>query len=162
LKKRSIVPVLLAGYAAHAAEPTAAAGVCDAKPVYMVVSGPTHDRVRMQAYAKAIADSGLYAELGGYYVNAPRPVATFEGAPPPNLSTLIVRFPCLANAKAFWNSKVYQEKIKPLRLDPSAGDYTVTVYPEVPPPPHMAGKVETGRYTAIFDPAGVVQVPSKP
>ena len=45
-------------------------------------------------------------------VNQPRAVATFEGAPPPNHSTLIVRFPCLANAQAFWYSKEYQERIK--------------------------------------------------
>lgn len=141
--------------------PAGDAVVCDDKPVYMVVSGPTHDRARMQAYAKAIADSGIYAKLGGYYVNAPRAVATFEGNPPPNLSTLIVRFPCLANARAFWRSKIYQETIKPMRLNPSAGDYVVTVYPEVAPPAHMAGKVESGRYTATFDPKSVEQVAGK-
>ncbi len=54
---------------------------CDNKPVYMVVAGATHDRARMQAYAKAIADSQLYQKLGGYYVNAPLPLATFEGEP---------------------------------------------------------------------------------
>lgn len=136
----------------------AAEEACDARPVYMVVAGPTHDRARMQAYAKAIADSGLYAHLGGYYVNVPRPLAVFEGTPPPNLSTLIVRFPCLANARAFWNSKTYQEAIKPLRLDPSAGDYVVTVYPEAALPPHMAGKVGDGAYTGRFSAAGVEQL----
>jgi uncharacterized protein (DUF1330 family) len=133
-------------------------GACDDKPVLMVVAGPTHDRTRMQAYAKAIADSGIYAKLGGYYVNVPRPVAVFEGAVPANQATLIVRFPCLANARAFWHSKIYQETIKPLRLNPSAGDYTVTVYPEASPPPHMAGKVESGRYTGTFDARDVEQV----
>ena len=159
MKKRVVAILAFAAHAGQAAEtPASAPGVCDNKPVYMVVSGPTHDRARMQAYAKAIADSGIYAKLGGYYVNAPRPVATFEGAPPANLSTVIVRFPCLANARAFWQSKIYQETIKPLRLNPSAGDYVVTVYPEVPPPLHMAGKVEIGGYTATFDPKSVEQV----
>lgn len=152
------IAMLMSALPAVAQEPAAA---CDAKPVYMVVAGPTHDRARMQAYAKAIADSGLYARLGGYYVNAPRPVAVFEGTPPPNWSTLIVRFPCLANARAFWNSKIYQEAIRPLRLDPSAGDYMVTVYPEVALPPHMAGKVASGAYTGTFEAAGIEQLPTE-
>ena len=132
---------------------------CD-KPVYMVVAGPTHDRARMQAYAKAIFDSGLYQKLGGYYINAPVPLATFEGEVPPNQATLIVRFPCLANARAFWFSKEYQEKIKPLRLNPSAGDYTVTVYAEIPVRPDMAGKVGDAAYRTAFDASGVEQVAS--
>lgn len=140
---------------AQAAAPAPAA--CDDKPVLMVVAGPTHDRARMMAYAKAIADSGLYQKLGGYYVNMPRPVATFEGTPPPNHSTLIVRFPCLANARAFWNSREYQEKIKPLRLNPSAGDYTVTVYLEAPLRPDMVGKVGDAAYRARFDADGIAQ-----
>ena len=131
---------------------------CDNKPVYMVVAGPTHDRARMQAYAKAIADSQLYQKLGGYYVNAPVPLATFEGAPAKGHATLIVRFPCLANAKAFWYSKVYQEKIKPLRLNPSAGDYLVTVYPEIPLRSDLAGKVGDNSYQVTFNADGIEQV----
>jgi uncharacterized protein (DUF1330 family) len=151
--------VLILFLAAAAVTATAPAPkVCDNKPVLMVVAGPTHDRARMMAYGKAIAESGLYQKLGGYYVNVPRAVAIFEGAPPPNHTTLIVRFPCLANAEAFWNSKEYQEKIKPLRLNPSAGDYTVTVYPEVAVRPDMVGKVGDNGYRAAFDPSGVEQV----
>jgi len=131
---------------------------CDNKPVYMVVAGPTHDRARMQAYAKAIADSQLYQKLGGYYVNAPVPLATFEGAPAKGHATLIVRFPCLANAKAFWYSKVYQEKIKPLRLNPSAGDYLVTVYPEIPLRSDLAGKVGDNSYQVTFNADGIERV----
>ena len=130
---------------------------CD-KPVYMVVAGPTHDRARMQAYAKAIFDSDLYQQLGGYYINAPVPVATFEGDVPPTQATLIVRFPCLANARAFWYSKAYQERIKPLRLNPSAGDYSVTVYSEIPVRPDMVGKVGDARYKATFDAGSVEQI----
>src|SRR5688572_24934697 len=138
------------------APPTPAA--CDNKPVYMVVSGPTHDRARMMAYAKAIADSGLYQKLGGYYVNQPRAVATFEGAQPPNHSTLIVRFPCLANAQAFWYSKEYQERIKPLRLNPSAGDYSVSVYEEIPLREDMKGKVGEAGYRFEFSAQGIEQI----
>lgn len=137
------------------AAPATAPPPCD-KPVYMIVAGPTHDRARMQAYAKAIFDSGLYQQLGGYYINAPVPVAVFEGSPPPTQATLIVRFPCLANARAFWYSKTYQDRIKPLRLNPPAGDYTVTVYAEIPLRADMAGKVGAADYRVPFD-AGAVE-----
>ncbi|WP_430443780.1 DUF1330 domain-containing protein [Sphingorhabdus contaminans] len=141
-----------------AAVALAAPELCDDKPVYMVVTGPTHDRGRMQAYAKAIADGGLYQKLGGYYVNSPRALATFEGEPPQGYTTLIVRFPCLANAKAFWYSKEYQEKIRPLRLDPSAGDYIVTVYPEIPPREDLAEKLGENDYRTRFSSDGIEQV----
>lgn len=124
---------------------------CEGGPVYMVVAGQTKDRERMMAYGKAIADSGLYDRLGGYYINAPQPIATFEGEPGAGFVTLIVRFPCAANAKAFWYSKEYQEKIKPLRENPSAGDYTVTLYREADLPPYMEGRVGNAEYTASFD-----------
>lgn len=130
---------------------------CD-QPVLMVVAGPTHDRARMLAYGKAIADSGLYRQLGGYYVNVPQELARFEGEGPAGYTTLIVRFPCLANARAFWNSKVYQEQIKPLRLNPSAGNYIVSVYPEAPVREDMVGKVGDNGYRAAFDAAAVPQV----
>lgn len=146
------VTLLLAAAQAPAAPPA-----CD-HPVLMVVAGPTHDRERMRAYAKAIADSGLYQRLGGYYVNVPAPVATFEGTPPSGYTTLIVRFPCLANAQAFWNSREYQQRIKPLRQNPSAGDYVVTVYPEAPVRTDMAGKVGDNAYRDAFDADGIEQV----
>jgi uncharacterized protein (DUF1330 family) len=129
--------------------------ICDNKPVLMVVYGPIHDRERMVAYGKAIADSGLYKKLGGYYLNSPRSAAVFEGTP---TSMIIVRFPCLANAKAFWHSKDYQENIKPMRLNPSAGDFTVAVYPEIPMREDMQGKVGDAAYLVPFDPSAVEQV----
>jgi uncharacterized protein (DUF1330 family) len=138
--------------------PPPSSSTCD-QPVLMVVAGPTHDRARMLAYGKAIADSGLYRQLGGYYLNVPQALATFEGEAPAGYTTLIVRFPCLANARAFWMSRVYQERIKPLRLNPSAGDYIVTVYPEAPLREDLAGKVGSNAYAADFDAAAVEQVP---
>jgi uncharacterized protein (DUF1330 family) len=131
---------------------------CDDKPVLMVVSGPTHDGARLRAYAQKIAESGIYDRLGAYYLNAPRPIATFEGAAPPNLTTLIVRFPCLANAEAFWYSKLYQELIRPMRLNPSAGDYVVTVYPEIPVRPGMVEAVGSNVYKRKFDGSGEERV----
>ncbi len=150
--------LLLLAAAAAAPAASSPAARCDNQPVYMVVSGPTHDRARMQAYARAIAESRLYEKLGGYYVNNPRPIESFEGELPQNHSTLIVRFPCLANARAFWYSREYQEKIKPLRLNPSAGDYSVAVYAEIPLRADMAGKVGKNGYRARFSPEGIDQV----
>jgi uncharacterized protein (DUF1330 family) len=134
--------------------------LCD-EPVLMVVAGPTHDRARMLAYGEAIARSGLYHQLGGYYVNVPRALATFEGDAPQGYTTLIVRFPCLANAQAFWNSRVYQQDILPLRLNPSAGTYTVTVYPEAPVREDMVGQVGDNGYRASFDASTVPQAPPR-
>jgi len=145
--------------AAAAAQP--ADRKCEGPPVLMVVAGPTHDITRMRAYAKAIADSGLYQKLGGYYINVPRPLAVLEGEPPKNHATLIVRFPCLANAKAFWNSKIYQTAIKPLRLNPAAGDYLVTVYPEAPVRADMAAAVGSHAYLQSFAAHGVEQLPGE-
>jgi uncharacterized protein (DUF1330 family) len=105
----------------------------------------------MAAYTKALLASGLYAKLGGYYINFPQPLETFEGELPAGHASLIVRFPCLANARAFWNSPTYQKTIRPMRLHPSAGDYTVAVYPEAPPPPYMSGRIERGGYINSLD-----------
>ncbi len=144
--------------AAQAAATPAPAPACEGPPVMMVVSGPTHDADRMRAYGRAIFESGLYRRLGGYYLNVPRPVAVFEGEPAANHTTLIVRFPCLANARAFWNSRDYQERIRPMRLNPSAGDYLVSVYPETAVPAWMQDAVGTAPYRRSFSAEGIPQV----
>jgi len=97
-------------------------------PVLMVVSGQTLDASRMINYAKTLQASGLYPRLQGYYVNAARPIKVFEGDVPDNFVTLVVKFPSLCTAEEFWHDEQYQNDIKPLRQNPSAGDYTVTVY----------------------------------
>jgi uncharacterized protein (DUF1330 family) len=149
---------MIMAFLAAAAATATPAPACNA-PVIMVVAGPTKDRARMMAYAKAIADSKLYEKLGGYYINVPRAVATFEGPVPEGYTTLMVRFPCLANAQAFWNSRTYQEDILPIRQNPSAGDYIVTVYPEAPLRPDMVGKVGDNGYREAFSAEGIPQVP---
>ncbi len=130
---------------------------CD-RPVVMVVTGITYDRERMLAYARAIADSELYQKLGGYYLNVPRTLATLEGDAPAGHTTLLVRFPCLENARAFWNSRVYQEEIIPLRQNPSAGDYIVDVYPEAPLREDLVGDVGDNGYRTEFPADGIEQV----
>jgi catechol 2,3-dioxygenase-like lactoylglutathione lyase family enzyme/uncharacterized protein (DUF1330 family) len=134
-------------------------GECDDKPVLMVVDGLTIDRSRMRAYTEALLSSGLYAALGGCYVNDPRAIASFEGRSAPDHSTLVIRFPCLANARTFWYSRTYQEKIKPLRLDPLAGDFKVRIFKEIPPARYMSGKVEAGRYRDRFASQAIDVVP---
>jgi uncharacterized protein (DUF1330 family) len=152
--------MMLAMLMAAAVAAQVPATACNA-PVLMVVSGPTHDRARMLAYGKAIADSGLYQKLGGYYVNLAFPQEIFEGSAPKGYVNLIVRFPCLAHARAFWFSDEYQNRIKPLRLNPSAGDYVVTVYPEAPLRADMVGKVGDNAYRAPFSADGIAQAEEK-
>ena len=121
----------------------------------MVVDGETLNRDQMMAYTKALLSSGLYDTLGGYYLNMARPIDTFEGETPDNHVTLIVRFPSLKNAQTFWFSRTYQETIKPLRLDPLAGNFTVRIYREVDVAAHMLGKVGSNAFVTEFDSTGV-------
>lgn len=129
--------------------PAINADVCDSKPVIMLVSGLIHDRTRILRYGEAIRASGLYEKLGGYYIASPRSIATFEGSPAPNQSVLMVRFPCYAHARRFWYSEIYQKQLVPLRQNPSAGDFTVTIYPEISPPPAVAAQLNPGGYKAV-------------
>ncbi|MDJ0644165.1 MAG: DUF1330 domain-containing protein [Erythrobacter sp.] len=130
---------------------------CD-QPVVMVVTGLTLDRERMGEYARAIAESKIYEKLGGYYLNIPRTLEVFEGTQDPRATTITVRFPCIENARAFWYSRTYQETILPLRQDPSAGEYSVRVYPEAPLREDMVGKVGDNAFMADFPADRVPQI----
>ena len=165
----AVLPALLA--AAPAPPGPAAAGTpaldparCDNRPVIMIVEGRLRDRERLAAYAAAIRASQLYERLGAYYINNPRTVATFEGDNPPERSLLLVRFPCYAHARAFWYSKRYQNDIVPLRLNPSAGEFTVTIVAENPPPAYMQGRLQPGGYSWVPGPevAGGIEAAVKP
>jgi uncharacterized protein (DUF1330 family) len=112
---------------------------CDNRPVIMMVEGAIKDAQRLRVYAEAIRASGLYQKLGGYYLLNPRPVAVFEGVSPAQRSIIAVHFPCFAHARAFWNSREYQEKIVPLRSNPPAGDFVVTVHMALTAPDYAAG-----------------------
>jgi len=118
----------------------------DTKPVIMLVAGRTLDAGRMRDYAIALQQSDLYPNARGYYLNNPRPVRILEGEPDINDVALMVRFPSECAAVNFWYDDFYQSEIKPLRLNPSAGDYVVTLYDEASLPPYMAGKVGDGGY----------------
>ena len=164
---RNLLPLVLLGAApppmAAPAAPLAPADpvVCDNRPVVMLVEGTIRDSARLAAYADAIRASGLYQQLGGYYLVNPRPVAVFEGEVSPQRSMLAVRFPCLAHARAFWNSKTYRDKVVPLRSNPSAGDFIVTVHLELPVPDYMKGRVSSAAYSAkAGSMAGIEQIVS--
>ena len=120
---------------------------CDSeKPVIMLVAGRTLDAQRMRDYAIALGSSDLYPTARGYYLNIPRPVRVLEGTPDADDVALMVRFPSECSAVNFWYDEFYQTEIKPMRLNPSAGDYVVTLYNEADLPPYMAGKVGDNAY----------------
>ena len=95
-----------------------------------------------------MGSSDLYPNARGYYLNIPRPVRILEGEPDANDVALMVRFPSECSAVKFWYDDFYQTEIKPLRLNPTAGDYVVTLYSEADLPPYMAGKVGDNAYAS--------------
>lgn len=160
----SLFVALLVAAASPVASPAAATPQpdpdrCDNRPVIMVVEGHLRDAARLAVYAEAIRVSGLFQRLGAYYLINPRPVAVFEGSAPPERSILAVRFPCFAFARAFWNARLYREQIVPLRSNPSAGEFTVTVHLELPIPAYMAGRITARGYVRGTGSAkGIAQV----
>ena len=132
-----------------AADSTEIDMTCDSeKPVIMLVAGRTLDAERMRDYAVALGSSDLYPNARGYYLNIPRPVRVLEGEPDADDVALMVRFPSECAAVNFWYDDFYQTEIKPMRLNPSAGDYVVTLYNEANLPPYMAGKVGDNAYAS--------------
>lgn len=97
-------------------------------PVRMLVYGNISDRDRLVAYARALAESGLYAKHGGYYEATTPQLDVFEGEPPAGRGVIIARFPCLAAAQSFWNSPEYTE-IRKLRE--GIAEFEVLVLPTV-------------------------------
>jgi uncharacterized protein (DUF1330 family) len=124
---------LMTGARAQGVGPPASSGdaVC-AKPVLMTVIGQTLDRPKMLHYAAKLRDTGIYPRHDGYYVAAGKPVDIFEGPYPDNQSIIVARFPCLARARQFWYSSLYQDEMLPLRT--GAGAFAVAVYDELPRP----------------------------
>ena len=103
-------------------------------PVRMLVYGTISDRRAFGAYARALAESGLYPENGGYYEAITPPLEVFEGEPPDNRGVIIARFPCLAAAQRFWNSDRYAE-IRKLREGIAEFEVLVLPVPQRPDGP---------------------------
>ncbi len=101
-------------------------GRCSQKPVVMVVDGVTNDPQQMAVYGQALKASGLHQHAGSYYLNDPRPLRILEGNRSQNHVTLLINFPSECAALEFWNSPIYNQKIRPLRKN--AGDYTIELY----------------------------------
>lgn len=111
------------------------AGQC-AKPVRMLVYGTISDRRGFGAYVGALAESGLYPQVGGYYEALSPAIDVFEGSPPANRGVVIARFPCLAKAREFWDSDAYHA-IVPLRR--GASEFEVIVLDSQPLPDYFKG-----------------------
>lgn len=101
------------------------------KPVRMLVYGEIDDREAFRAYARAIAESGLYETNRGRYEATTPALEVFEGEPPPNRGVVIARFPCLEAARSFWYSDEYA-KIRPLRAGISRFEVLVLPVPPLP------------------------------
>lgn len=95
------------------------------KPAYLLVTATVTDREKLAAYNRALADSGLYAAHGGYYLFVGPPALPLENWPVGQSGVLAV-FPSRAAAEAFWDSDIYQREIKPLR--DGAGDFRVALF----------------------------------
>jgi uncharacterized protein (DUF1330 family) len=103
-------------------------------PVRMLVYGEVFDRAKLGAYGRALAESGLYPQVNGYYEATTPPLEVFEGEPPAGRGVIIARFPCLAKAREYWNSDAYAE-IRKLRR--GAAEFEVLVLPVPPLPAYL-------------------------
>lgn len=102
-----------------------------ARPVRMLVFGEVAEPGALGAYARALAESGLYERTGGWYEGLSPPVAVFEGEPPPGRGVVIARFPCLEAARRFWYSDEYAQ-IRPLRAGRARFEVIVLPAPPLP------------------------------
>ena len=85
-------------------------------------------------YVGALAASGLYVEAQGYYEAMTPVLEVFEGEPPPNRAVIIVRFPCIEKARAFWYSDEYAA-IREIRE--GIAEFEVTLLRVPPYPAYM-------------------------
>jgi uncharacterized protein (DUF1330 family) len=106
------------------------AGAC-VQPVRMLVYGEIKDRKAFGAYARALAESGLYPRNGGFYEAMSPALEVFEGTPPPGRGVIIARFPCLEAAQRFWRSDEYAE-IRKLREGIAEFEVLVLPVPQLP------------------------------
>ncbi|MCC5794876.1 MAG: DUF1330 domain-containing protein [Chromatiales bacterium] len=101
-------------------------------PVRLLVYGNVQQREQFVAYARALAESGLYPAYGGHYEATTPALAVLEGNPPSGRGVIIARFPCLEAVQGFWNSPEYGE-IRKLRE--GIAEFEVLVLPALGPVP---------------------------
>ena len=101
------------------------------QPVRLLVHGEVSDRGAFAAYARALAQSGLYGRFGGQYEAITPALAVLEGEPPAQRGVVISRWPCLEAVQAFWNSPEYRE-IVGLREGNSRFEVIVLPTPPIP------------------------------
>ena len=124
---------------------------CD-EPVLLVLSGQLSDAAAMDAYSRALTSSGLYQRLGGYELNGPKATDALAGGGAVSLQS-VLRFPCRANALAFWHSKLQQDQLALLRGTAQPADLAAAIYPELPLREDLVGKVGDNSYSAAFSAA---------
>lgn len=101
---------------------------CD-KPAYLVVVATSvADPVKTRQYAEALRASGLYPQLGGFYVAVGRSPEVLEGKMFGQSPIVIAKFPCREAIQRFWYSDTYQKEILPLRE--GAGTFEVAMFEE--------------------------------
>ncbi len=98
------------------------------KPAYLLVTAQVSDPVRMAAYARALAESGLYQRHGGHYLFLGKPATELEDWPAGG-SAVGAWFPSRVAAESFWADAQYQTEIKPLRA--GAGAFHVAIFEEL-------------------------------
>ena len=100
------------------------------RPAYLLVTARVTDRAKMAAYAKALAESGLYPRHGGRYLFFGKATVGLEDWPAADSSeapsVVCALFPSRAAAEAFWADAQYQDEIKPLRA--GAGSFHVAIF----------------------------------
>jgi uncharacterized protein (DUF1330 family) len=95
------------------------------KPAFLLVTAQVTDGVRMGAYARALAASGLYERHGGHYIFIGKAAHPLEDWPE-GTSVVCAQFPSRAAAEAFWFDAQYQNEVKPLRE--GAGTFHVAIF----------------------------------
>jgi len=116
---------------------------CD-EPVLLVITVPSTTPSKLGA-------DGLLPQLGGYELAGSKPLDVLAGAPS-GQSAAVLRFPCRANALAFWSGK-----------SPDAAQVpgmTAAIYPQTPLRADMVGKVGDDSYSAIFGSTATTPTPA--
>jgi uncharacterized protein (DUF1330 family) len=104
---------------------------CDA-PVYFIVMAKVKSPEKLDAYRKAMIDSGILYSYGAVDVLGGTPIEVLEGQWPKDFNAKVTRWPCREAFDAFYASNEYQTKYKPLRKE--AGDFTAIIANEYKPP----------------------------